>query len=148
MIAQDTHFLDLIETFEGLSLKIYTDTVGKVSAGYGHNLTDKGVSLAVANLMRAEDAAEATQDALKLPVFKSLSQTRQDILKLMVYQLGLPKVLEFKKMLEALRCGRFQDAADEMRNSAWHDECPARVRAMALMMELDRYLSEAELRQA
>ena len=37
-------FIDRIKSHEGLSLAPYTDSVGKLTIGYGRNLTDNGVS--------------------------------------------------------------------------------------------------------
>ena len=40
---------------EGLRLKVYTDTVGKQTIGYGHNLDALGISEHIAELLLAED---------------------------------------------------------------------------------------------
>lgn len=43
----------LVKSDEGLSLKPYTDTRGKLTIGYGRNLTDVGISQAEADAASA-----------------------------------------------------------------------------------------------
>jgi hypothetical protein len=53
----------------------------------------------------------------------------------MVFQMGGAGVSRFPKFLAALQRGAFTEAAGEMRDSAWHNQTPARCERLAKMME-------------
>ena len=53
----------------------------------------------------------------------------------MGYQLGLNRLLGFKRMLAALERGDYRAASDEMLDSKWAiSDTPARARRLAQMM--------------
>lgn len=56
------------------------------------------------------------------------------ILTEMVYQMGLPRVMKFKKMREALKAGDYATAADEMLDSKWAKQTPRRAQELAARM--------------
>lgn len=83
--------LRLIATFEGLSLKAYRDSVGILTAGYGHTgpdvLEGMQITLAQADQWLEEDIAEAwgiVQNAVQVP----LTQGEADALTSLAYNLG------------------------------------------------------------
>lgn len=83
--------LRLITTFEGLSLKSYRDSVGILTAGYGHTgpdvLEDMQITLKQADDWLAEDMAEAwgiVQNAVTVP----LTQGEADALTSLAFNLG------------------------------------------------------------
>lgn len=63
---------DLIRD-EGFRSHPYEDTVGKLTIGYGHNLTDKGISKRIANAMFQEAVSESI-DGENLSTPKMLSE--------------------------------------------------------------------------
>ena len=77
----------MIKEHEGLRLQPYLDTVGKMTVGYGHNLDDRGISLAVAELMLKEDYEEAEKQAQNLVWFDELTNVRQDVVIMMIFNL-------------------------------------------------------------
>lgn len=52
----------------------------------------------------------------------------------MAYQLGVSGVLRFRKMLEALRAGDREKAAEEALDSAWATQTPERAQRVARLI--------------
>jgi GH24 family phage-related lysozyme (muramidase) len=120
---------------EGRKNKIYTDTVGKVTCGIGHNLSDNGVSDAVIDLLYQEDVADAIADVKKLiPAFDSLSDNRKIALTDFCFQLGYFKMSQFTNSIALLNSGKFSDAADNMLQSLWAKQVPSRAKEVTDMI--------------
>ena len=121
---------------EGLSLKAYTDTVGKLTIGYGHNLADLGISERIANLILEEDLVNAIIElGERLPWWKDLPESQRRGLMNMAFNLGLPKLLKFEKMLRALRLGNGERAAAEAIDSKWAKQVGARAWRIAALLK-------------
>jgi len=113
---------------EGLRLKPYKDTVGKLTIGYGRNLDDKGISRDEAETMLRSDAQAAWENAAALIVnFQDLGDVRQNVLAEMVFNIGTSGVSKFRKFLEAAELGHHDTAADEMLNSLWANQVGRRA---------------------
>jgi len=97
---------------EGLRLRIYTDTVGKVTVGVGHNLTDRGISKAVCDLLLNEDIAEViAQLNANEPWWQNLDPVRQRALANLTFNVGIENLLHFHRDTLTLMQGGFWDAA-------------------------------------
>lgn len=120
---------------EGLRLKSYTDTVGKLTIGVGRNLDDVGISEAEAMLMLDNDIAKvmAGLDA-SLPWWRTLSARRQMVLADMAFNLGITRLQGFRQALAAMQEGRWDDASKEMLDSKWAQQVGRRAITLAEMM--------------
>lgn len=127
-------FVRMISADEGCRLLPYEDTRGVLSIGYGRNLRDRGITAEEAAHLRDNDIRNAEHDAEAFPWFKGLSEHRQLVILSMLYQLGLPKFLQFKRMIDAMQRFDYEMAADEMQRSAWATQTPARVQRLTQMM--------------
>lgn len=129
-------FLKLQE-FEGLRLKPYTDTVGKLTIGYGRNLSDRGISPEEAMLMFKNDIEHATAEARKnFDWFDDLDQVRQDFIVMMIFNIGVPRLKGFANMLAAIEAKDWQQAGAELIDSKWFDQVgPGRGNEMALAIK-------------
>lgn len=116
---------------EGLRLKLYRDSVGLGSIGFGRNLIDVGISQDEANYLRANDCDRARTDAQKLPWFRFINDARQLVILSMLYQLGLPRFLQFSKTIAAIEAGDYMGASQEMMNSFWAKQCPNRAKKLS-----------------
>src|SRR5574337_984144 len=111
---------ELLKKHEGLRLKPYKDTVGKLTIGYGRNLDDKGITLEEAEYLLANDIAAVTLACREtFSWFSFLSQNRQAVIIDMVFNMGISRFLGFKKMIQAIRDKDFDTAASEMLGSVW-----------------------------
>lgn len=127
---------DQLVLHEGLRLKPYTDTVGKLTIGVGRNLTDIGVTEDEAYALLANDIGrvEAYLRAA-VPCFGSLDDVRQRVLADMAFNLGLTGLLKFKQFLAAVASRKFDVASAEMLSSVWAGQVKGRAETLARMMK-------------
>ncbi len=120
---------------EGIRLHPYTDTVGKLTIGVGRNLTDIGISKDEAIILLDNDikAAIVALDGL-WPWWRGMSEVRQHVLANMCFNMGITKLSGFKLALEAMEQSKYEEAANQMTNSAWFNQVGARaIRLVSLM---------------
>lgn len=125
---------------EGLRLRPYRDTEGKLTIGVGRNLDDRGVSFAEAELMLDNDIrlAQATVVA-RIPFAASLSEIRRSVLVNMAFNMGIGEpgksgLLGFKKFLAAVEREEWEEAAKQMLDSKWRRQVGIRAERLAEQM--------------
>jgi lysozyme len=127
---------------EGFRAEAYSDSLGYLTQGYGTKLplTDYEKSK-VKNLTKWTEAEAETLLEYRLrissrailqkkPVIETLNSTRQRVIFNMSYQLGIMKLLLFKKFWEAIEKKDFAKAADEMKDSRWYLQTPKRAQRL------------------
>jgi lysozyme len=125
-----------LKLHEGLRLKPYKDTVGKLTIGYGRNLTDRGLTEVEAEFLLDNDIKGHSEELVKaLPWLVDLDPARQAVLVDMAFNLGVPGLLKFKNTLRAVREGRFEDAAKGMLASKWARQVKGRAVRLAQVMK-------------
>lgn len=136
MIPADEHVLrSMLMADEGLRLKPYTDTVGRLSIGYGRNLTDTGINQTEAIDLLLNDIRRAVSDLqTAFPFVLELDGARQVVLAAMSFNIGIGRLSKFSKMWAALRARDFNTAATEMINSEWSQQVGARATRLASAM--------------
>ena len=128
---------------EGLRLKPYRDSVGKLTIGVGRNLDDKGISHDEAMALLDRDIAEhmALLDR-ELPWWQRMDETRQLVLANMAFNLGVGptpeqpdgKLLQFKNTLDHMARGEYDAAADGMAASVWAKQVGVRADRLVIAM--------------
>lgn len=120
---------------EGLRLKPYRCSAGKLTIGYGRNLDDNGISKAEAEYLLDGDIRDAENACLHaFPWFADLSEERQDVLVNMCFNLGMTRLLRFTRFLKAMSLGAYETAAHEMMNSNWAEQVGDRAKRLAQVM--------------
>lgn len=141
MLSTKTRLRDLLIKHEGLKLKPYKCTAGKITIGVGRNLDDIGISLDEAYLLLANDMQRVEQEAVKNFLwYNSLNVVRQDVILSMLFNLGVTRLKEFSKMNAAINAGNFELASDEMLNSSWAKQVGTRAIELSKMMRFGIYL--------
>ena len=129
-----------LKKHEGMRLKPYADTVGKLTLGIGRNLEDKGITEQEALFMLSNDVNYFYREInKKLPWFKYLDGARQNLLVNMAFNLGVAGLLSFKKMLNHCGDGHYDDAATEMLNSKWANQVGYRAEELAEQMRTGEF---------
>ena len=132
-------WLKLTKKYEGLNLRPYTCPTGHLTIGYGHNL-ENGITLEVAEQLLQSDMALAQLEVGgSIPWANKLDEVRQYVLVDMCFNLGIKKLLTFKKMLAALKQGYYERAAYEMLASKWAGQVGRRASELAEMMKKGEY---------
>ena len=130
----------MLQRHEGLRLKPYECTAGKLTIGYGRNLEDVGISEIEAMVMLRNDIEQCYQELDVFSWFADLDQVRQEALVDVLYNLGLPTFLEFKKTLKHVAEHNWSMAAAEMLDSKWARQVGDRAEELAYMIETGTYL--------
>lgn len=121
---------------EGVRSRAYKDTVGKLTIGCGRNLTDRGVSDAEIDFMLENDIDIVERELrAAFPWFGGLSEPRQRALANMAFNMGVPRLLNFKRMLDDLKDGRFAEAAAECLDSTWATQVGERAKRIAALIK-------------
>lgn len=125
----------LLIKHEGLRLKPYTDTVGKLTIGVGRNLTDVGISAAESDTLLTNDLNKVITDlTAKLPWFYTLNPARQTVLINMGFNMGVPGLLKFVNTLALIQAGKYDEAATAMLQSKWATQVHGRATELANIM--------------
>ena len=119
---------------EGLRLRPYRDTSGRLTIGVGRNLDDKGITKAEALELLENDISECLTDLVTFPWFERLDAVRQRVVIDMRFNLGPSKFREFKQTIAAIADGRYGRAADHMLASKWAGQVGKRAETLAAMM--------------
>lgn len=119
---------------EGLRLKPYTDTVGKLTIGVGRNLDDEGITAQEALYLLNNDIQRIEKVLAPLPNFSQLSEPRQRVITEMAFNIGFQGVMEFKEMWKAIQDQDWDDAANAMLDSLWAKEVGQRATRLATAM--------------
>lgn len=120
---------------EGVKLRPYKCTAGKTSIGVGRNLDDNGISEAEAIYLLDNDIARVERELdATWPWWRDMPEERQRALANMCFQLGLPRLSGFRKMIAALHSGDWEKAADEALDSDWAKQVPNRAHRVAALI--------------
>ncbi len=112
---------------EGVRLKPYMDTVGKLTIGIGRNLTDVGISEAEAEILLRNDIATAELLLDRgIPWWRTLDEERQLVLVNMAFNLGAG-LFGFTNTLAAVQNHEWEAAALAMSHSKWAEQVGLRA---------------------
>ena len=125
---------DQLILHEGLRLKPYRCTAGKLTIGVGRNLDNKGITYDEAMFLLRNDIEEVTRQLELFGWYVALGPVRRKVLIDMAFNLGMAGLMGFKQMIEALKQGDYERAADEMVNSRWYGQVGERGRRLERMM--------------
>lgn len=129
---------ELLIKHEGLRLKPYVDTVGKLTIGVGRNLDDVGISKDEALFMLDNDIEKCEAELKQFDWFNNLDEVRQIVLLDMAFNLGIPRLLKFKKTIQYIQDCDFENAAKEMLDSIWAKQVKGRALELSEMMRTGR----------
>lgn len=122
---------------EGLRLKPYTDTVGKLTIGYGRNLDDVGITQLEAEVLLDHDLATAEAECrTAFDWFPLLTDRRQRVVTEMVFNLGLTKFRGFHATIAAIQARDYARASRQMLSSKWAKQVKGRAVRLAEAMKI------------
>jgi lysozyme len=113
----------------------YTDSVGVLTIGYGRAIGRIGITPDEAELLLEHDIQRAIGDLdFACSWWRNLDDERQSALAELCFQLGLDGLLNFRRMLDALRTGNFGTAGAELLASKYAVQVPGRARRIAAVL--------------
>lgn len=120
---------------EGYREHMYYDSEDIATIGIGFNL-EEGFSLDESKMILRHRMGKFINELCRrVPVYIDVCQTRKIVLLDMAYNLGVSRLLGFRKMLAAIGDGDYQLAALEMLDSRYARQVKGRARRNAHMME-------------
>jgi lysozyme len=125
---------------EGLELKPYKCAGGALTIGIGRNLDSVGISSDEAMMLLDNDLDRCIDElGRRLPSWRLHDEVRQNVLIEMVFNLGMPRFLTFRRMIQALKRYDYSSAANEMLDSRWSRQVGQRSRTLAQMMRTGQW---------
>jgi lysozyme len=125
----------MIRTHEGLKLHPYKCTSGKLTIGYGRNIEDVGISVEEADMLLNNDINRAVDElTLNVHGFESLPYMVRVVLIDMCFNLGITRLMTFKKMLRAILHDDYMEAAKELLDSKYARQVKSRAETLARML--------------
>ena len=126
-------FMNELIMDEGYKYEIYLDHLGYPTMGVGHLITEKdeehgkpvGTPISEDRIKECLDKdIKIVCDELdmKEPWWRNLDDNRQRILANMCFNLGYPRLSNFKRFLAALHTAQWETAAAEMMDSKWSSQ--------------------------
>ena len=140
---------DEIANDEGVMYETYHCSLGHLTGGIGHLITEwdeefyqqpigTKVSHEQINDWFTKDINTTLRDCKDVfPDFNTLPSEAQLVIANMCFQLGRPRLSQFKKFIAAVNNADWIKAAEEMENSRWHKQTTARAeRLIARIIKL------------
>jgi len=123
---------DLLIKHEGIRLKPYKCSEGKLTIGVGRNLEDRGISIEEALALLENDLTwvELALDKI-FPNWLSWSENRKDAMRDMLFNLGESRFRGFYKMIKAGVEANWEVMAQEMLESRWASQVGKRANDLA-----------------
>lgn len=103
---------------------------GKPTIGVGRNLADRGLSDDEIDYLLDNDINDSIAEAQKFRWFEALNPVRQAVVTELVFNLGLTRLSGFKKFLNFMNEHRYAQAAEELKDSLWHNQVGKRAETL------------------
>jgi len=116
MTEQGIHLnlLNQLRRHEGLRLEPYKCSEGYLTIGFGRNIETNGISEAEAEFMLSNDLIACENELKDEGWYNQLDETRRAVVLNMAFNLGKPKLMQFKKFIGALSDDDYEGASKEM----------------------------------
>ena len=126
----------ILKQEEGFRAHVYKCTAGAYTIGYGRNVDQYrgGMGLSeeeAEHLLRNDIIKTHNEVARTFRFFADLDWQRKGVMIQLAFQLGLPRLQKFKKMLHAIEQHDYNTAADELLDSLFAEQVPARAQRVA-----------------
>lgn len=138
---------DEISKDEGMKFETYRCSLGHLTGGIGHLITEwdeeiysgpvgTAIPTQQVNDWFAKDIETTIKDCnLLFSQFNNLPDDIQHVLANMCFQLGRPRLSKFKNMIAAVEDLDWHTMADEMENSRWFKQTPNRAKRLIAIVD-------------
>lgn len=124
-----------ITKHEGIELMPYRCTSDKLTIGVGRNLDDRGISHETAMQMLDEDIDICINELQQtVSYWDDLPERVQEALINLCFNMGISRLMAFKKTFGFLREGMYEKAADELLESRYANQVGQRAIDVANMI--------------
>jgi lysozyme len=128
-------FIKQMRFHEGVKNKVYKDHLGIETIGVGRNLVDRGLSDEEVDYLLSNDITIVENELDNgLSWWRDLDEVRQRALADLAFNMGIPRLHGFVKMLDGLQRRDYHAAADELLDSKYAKQVGARSERVANMI--------------
>tara|TARA_Y100000385_G_scaffold107460_1_gene111579 strand:- start:147 stop:575 length:429 start_codon:yes stop_codon:yes gene_type:complete len=128
-------FIKQMRFHEGVKNKVYKDHLGIETIGVGRNLVDRGLSDEEVDYLLSNDITIVENELDNgLSWWRDLDEVRQRALADLAFNMGIPRLHGFVKMLDGLQRRDYHAAADELLDSKYAKQVGARSERVAAMI--------------
>ena len=121
-----------LKRHEGFRSRVYNDSLGIPTIGYGFAIKDLVLSESISSLILKDKVSVLVSQVMdKFPWLEHSPENIQSVIVEMCYQLGVTGVSHFKNTLKAMEERRWSDAANGMLDSKWAKQTPSRAKEMS-----------------
>ena len=127
---------------EGVRTHAYLCSENKITVGVGRNLDENGgigLSNDEIDYLLKNDIERCRYELDALSWFSDLDSVRQDALVNLCFNLGMTRLLGFRKAMAAMAIGDYSTAADEFMDSKWATQVGSRADEVTEMIRTGRY---------
>tara|TARA_R110000796_G_scaffold42012_9_gene104164 strand:+ start:3452 stop:3865 length:414 start_codon:yes stop_codon:yes gene_type:complete len=134
-----TKLIEMLKRHEGVRNHIYTDSLGYQTIGVGRNIqngiSDKEIDFLLLNDM--ERVISELENNFNW--FSDMEWARRDAIINIAFNLGITRLLLFKKALNAMSQKDYSKASNEFMDSLWSQQVGSRAVELCDMIENDEY---------
>ena len=124
--------IDSIKKHEGYRSKVYKDSLGIDTIGYGFAIKDLELDEDICDIILDRKIKElATRVNRTFSWYRYIPQAIRDVVMNMCYQLGVGGFSKFRKTISFLQNKQFHDASEEMLDSLWARQTPNRAKELS-----------------
>ena len=131
---------------EGVKYETYLDHLSLKTCGIGHlcKEDDPEFELPIGTEISEERVTELFEEDIQIVIqdcknvyddLENLPEEVKQICANMMFNLGRPRYSKFRKHIQAVIDGNWQESANQMRSSRWHKQVPNRAERLCKRME-------------
>ena len=132
-----------LKTEEGFRGSVYQDHLGFWTIGYGRMVDENRngrISEDEAEFLLHNDIIRTVKELDRaLPWLAQMPQNVCDVIVELCFQMGLPTLLKFKITLQLIEDEKFNAAAEELLNSRFAEQTPARAKRLSERLQAAAY---------
>lgn len=137
----------MLRKHEGVKHYAYKCSAGRWTVGVGRNIDERGgIGLSDHEIdYMLENDIKRVQKELDntFEFYGKLDPVRQDVMVDICFNLGMPRLLKFKRALEAMSLHLYDEAAKEFLDSRWARQVGKRSQRLATMLVTGEYENDA-----
>lgn len=133
---------EILKRHEGVRRFPYFCPANQITVGAGRNIQQIPFSDDEIELMLSNDIKRVTDELDKtFPWFQYLEGARRDAFICIGYNLGINRLLSFKKALKSMSSGDWENSAYHFRDSRWSAQVGHRATELTQMIQTNKYIT-------
>jgi len=130
---------EMLIRHEGKRSLPYECSAGKISVGVGRNLEDNPLTDDEIMYLLRNDIARSETELNRYSWFRMMDDARRDACINLVFNLGLTRFRQFKRMIKAFEDRDYERAADELLNSKYAFQVGQRAKELSDIIRTGKY---------